>query len=425
MIDPREQSDEVRKASHGGFVPWTPQNAVTSAALQPASEKPAMGLGAMDEWTEETWNPVTGCTKVSPGCEHCYAERMSKRLAGRAGYPADEPFRVTLHPERLGQPLRWRKPRLVFVASMGDLFHEDVPNEYIAAVFGVMAAAQRCTFQVLTKRPKRMLEWFGWLDRMTWRVSDMFPDDPLWRRGHVLTAAAVRRGVQHRANAAGIPGGPERRPGVHADIPSWPLPNVWLGVTAEDQLRADERIHLLLQIPAAVHWVSVEPCLGQVYLSECEEEERQGELCFVVVGGETGPGARPMHPDWAMALRDQCQEAGVAFFFKSWGEWSPHGSVALWRNGTRDSINEGLCLMADGRAISRDRPFSEFDERQRLGYGNTMTEDIEPAQSEWRANYENDTWPYNTIRWMYRDGRASAGRKLDGREWNEMPESKR
>jgi protein gp37 len=132
-----------------------------------------------------------------------------------------------------------------------------------------------------------------------------------------------------------------------------------------------------------------------------------------------------MHPDWAMALRDQCQEAGVAFFFKSWGEWSPHGSVALWRNGTRDSINEGLCLMADGRAISRDRPFSEFDERQRLGYGNTMTEDIEPAQSEWRANYENDTWPYNTIRWMYRDGRASAGRKLDGREWNEMPESKR
>jgi len=251
------------------------------------------------EWTEATWSPVTGCSKVSPGCAHCYAERMAHRLAGRVGYDADEPFRVTLRPEKLGEPLRWKRPRRVFVCSMGDLFHEDVPDEFIAAVFGVMAEAHWHIFQVLTKRPARMAEWCE-------------------------LAAARRRTVtwSSRALLGDLSNGP------------WPLPNVWLGVTAEDQKRADERIPLLLQIPAAVRFVSLEPLLGPIdlerqfalidsngepYAPRCDPGGASS-LGWVIVGGETGPGARSIvHPGWVRDIRDQCQEAGVAFFFKNWG----------------------------------------------------------------------------------------------------------
>jgi protein gp37 len=238
------------------------------------------------EWTDQTWNPVTGCTKISEGCAHCYAERMSKRLAGRCGYPeASHNFDVTLHPDRLDEPLHWRKPRRVFVVSMGDLFHEDIPDSFILEVFRVMGRqnTRQHTFQVLTKRPGRMKEW----------ISEYIVDRD---------------------------GKPD------------PFPNIWLGVTAENQERANERIPTLLQIPAAVRFVSVEPMLGPVDLSEWinpqgatarDDPARYSLLDWVICGGESGPDARPMHPDWARSLRDQCQMAGVPFFMKQMSKKAP------------------------------------------------------------------------------------------------------
>ena len=222
------------------------------------------------EWTEKTWNPVTGCTKCSPGCANCYAERMSKRLAGRCGYPADEPFTVIQHLHKLEEPFNWRKPVMCFVCSMGDLFHDDVPFAFIKHIWKVMAANQRHTFQILTKRPRRMMEFTQWM------------------------AGADDISVAH-----------------------WPG-NVWLGVTTENQEQADKRIPLLLQTPAAVRFVSVEPMLEPLFIRRFLDR-----LDWIICGGETGPGARPMHPDWPRALRDQCQAAGVPFFFKSWGNWKP------------------------------------------------------------------------------------------------------
>jgi len=249
------------------------------------------------EWTDETWNPVTGCTKVSPGCDHCYAERMAKRLRGRCGYPADKPFRVTLHPERLRQPSHWRKPRRVFVCSMGDLFHPDVPEEFIKEILSEMRRNGRHTFLLLTKRPERAC-------------------NVLWRYNveHVFASGAKAM---------------------------WPLPNVWLGVSVEDQRTADERIPLLLGAPAARWFVSIEPLLGPVDLEELdglgmwwdalrgraaekgatgfEKEYDVPRLDWVIVGGESGPGARPMKPEWVRAIRDACVETGTPFFFKQWG----------------------------------------------------------------------------------------------------------
>jgi protein gp37 len=233
------------------------------------------------EWTEYSWNPVTGCTPASEGCQNCYAKRMATRLKGRYGYPEDEPFKVTLHPEKLKEPLKWKKPRRVFVCSMGDLFHEQVPDEYIAKVWEVMSNASQHTFLVLTKRPQRMKDF---LARLGWYIHD--------RDGYPMEAVLDEGG-------------------------KYTLKNVWLGVTAENQQRADERIPILLQIPAAVRFVSIEPMLGPVVIPEEWPD-------WVICGGETGPGARPIHPAWVRSLRDQCQAAGTPFFFKSWGEWAEH-----------------------------------------------------------------------------------------------------
>ena len=224
----------------------------------------------------ETWNPVSGCTKVSAGCKNCYAERMAKRLAGRCGYPeAPHQFDVTLHPDRLEQPLRWKKSRTVFVCSMSDLFHEDVPFDYVDEIFGIMAEAPQHSFQLLTKRPERAISY----------ISDAN-----------LSATNVETHLV------------------------WPLPNVWLGVTAENQETADARIPLLLQTLAAVRFVSCEPLLEPVEIRKSwlypYDKDHPGKIDWVIVGAETGPGARPMHPDWARDVRDQCQEAGVPFFFK-------------------------------------------------------------------------------------------------------------
>lgn len=182
------------------------------------------------EWTEYSWNPVTGCTPASEGCQNCYAKRMATRLKGRYGYPEDEPFKVTLHPEKLKEPLKWKKPRRVFVCSMGDLFHEQVPDEYIAKVWEVMSNASQHTFLVLTKRPQRMKDF---LARLGWYIHD--------RDGYPMEAVLDEGG-------------------------KYTLKNVWLGVTAENQQRADERIPILLQIPAAVRFVSIEPMLGPVVI---------------------------------------------------------------------------------------------------------------------------------------------------------------
>lgn len=263
------------------------------------------------EWADKVWNPVTGCTKVSDGCRNCYAERMSKRLAGRAGYPEDG-FKVTLHPDKLDEPLRWKKPARVFVCSMGDLFHEDVPDEFVAKVFGVMRN-KKYTFMILTKRPERMLKflkrakkWEGWV------THDGTP-------------------VAKAYDGTGI---------IVGDAGNWPPSNLWLGVSVEDQKTADERIPLLLQTPAAKRFVSYEPALGPVDFEKwlvnltCEACGRwtcigslphrivnAPRLDWVIMGGESGPGARPLHPDWARSVRDQCQTAGVPFFFKQNGEW--------------------------------------------------------------------------------------------------------
>ena len=297
------------------------------------------------EWADSSWNPVTGCSKVSAGCAHCYAERMAKRLAGRGGYPKENPFAVTLHPERLDEPLRWRKPRRIFVCSMSDLFHPGVPVGFIDNVFAVMRIARQHCFQVLTKRPDRMAAYLS-------SGSGVFADDPKpERRDDIgVTAFAMTECDNDLVQ-------PE----------DWPLPNIWLGSSIEDQATADERIPHLLRCPAAMRFVSYEPALGPVNFTridytkrlveeltafvrgrgrdpdkeivgygpgtawinalsgECSDGEDYGKekarLDWLIAGGESCPGARPAHPDWFRSVRDQCQAAGVPFFFKGWGEW--------------------------------------------------------------------------------------------------------
>lgn len=355
------------------------------------------------EWTDATWNPIVGCTPISAGCDHCYAARMAKRLAGRCGYPKDW-SKPTLRDHALGEPFRWRKPRRIFVCSMGDLFHPGVQPEHRMSVFNVMRHVPRHTFMVLTKRPEN----------------------------------------------------------ITPDLIDFP-PNVWLGVTAENQEMADERIPELLRVNAPVRFVSAEPLLGPLDLSEwlretttihisadvegmirnrhfagltgedgreLTESEAQDELfalhargvkyisaggcdsfdpqtgCpghknppklgWVIVGGETGPGARPMHPDWVRSIRDQCQTAGVPFFLKGWGEWyeaPPRGQ------------REGFPWFdtAKGEAGKPKAFFVHLDGTMHCFTDAARDEPGKPAV-------------------MVRVGKRRAGRLLDGREWNEIPE---
>ena len=244
------------------------------------------------EWVGRSWNPVTGCTPVSEGCKNCYAERMAKRMAGRFGYPKKKPFQVTTHTDRLDQPQNWRKPSSIFVCSMGDLFHESLPFWAIDAVIGSCMAANWHTYIFLTKRPVIAYNYFD-------STSDR---------------------MENFQKLKGI-----------------------LGVTAENQAWADKRIPILLQIPAAKRFVSCEPLLSPVDLNfniktgygSFKESYLNIGLDWVICGGETGPGARPMHPDWAKSLRDQCQEASVPFFFKSWGEWKGNYPGDSWEPSGR------------------------------------------------------------------------------------------
>lgn len=267
------------------------------------------------EWTDATWNPTTGCDKVSPGCDHCYAMTLAPRLKamGSAHYQRDgDPrtsgpgFGVSVHPDSLSKPLQWTRPRRIFVNSMSDLFHDQVPDEFIARVFAVMAAAPQHTFQVLTKRHGRMRSLLS---------------SPRWSE---LLAAGMWP--------------------IDQD-PELPLPNVWLGVSVENQQWADIRIPALVKTPAAVRFLSCEPLLGPVDLMrwtcrhtpDCLNEmksppwcvcgrDADGYLDWVIVGGESGPGARPMDTAWARTIRDQCTAAGVAFHFKQWGSHDERGT---------------------------------------------------------------------------------------------------
>ena len=209
------------------------------------------------EWTDATWNPVTGCTKVSPGCAHCYAEAVTLRFK-RGGPFLPGKTTIRLHPDRLADPGRWRRPRRVFVNSMSDLFHEQVPFDFVDEVFDRMVQHDRHVYQVLTKRPERMAEYSARMD-------------------------------------------------------TWPA-NVWAGVSVENQIWADWRIPLLTAVPASVRFLSVEPLLKAVDLSRYLDGVQ-----WVIVGGESGPRARPMAAEWARSVRDDCLAAGVPFFFKQWG----------------------------------------------------------------------------------------------------------
>lgn len=376
------------------------------------------------EWTDATWNPVTGCSVVSPGCTNCYA----MKLAGT---------RLRLHPSRAGltamgkagpvwtgetrfneawldQPLRWRRPRRIFVCAHGDLFHESVPDAWIDKVFAVMALAPWHTFQVLTKRAGRMR---AYLDA----VGADYDEFALfrWADAGGRLCEDGDRGFVSIMNAG------------------WPLPNVWLGVSAEDQTRADERIPDLLATPAAIHFLSCEPLLGPLIVPryirlhrdlrgdfpvghhtfakaglhrvernchgarsivaengrklgvkphECEDVD----IGWAIAGGESGPGARPMHPDWPRALRDQCQAANVPFFFKQWGEWGPDDGPP----------GDGRDAIMDGRA------------RCAVWHGNRWSHHVDGY-----APGPND----GIGEWVYRVGKKAAGRLLDGREWNDLP----
>lgn len=263
------------------------------------------------QWTDAIWNPVTGCSRVSEGCRHCYAATIAHRFWG------ERPFEeVRCHPERLDVPLRWKKSRRVFVNSMSDLFHEDVPDEFIDRIFAVIAIAKNHTFQVLTKRPSRMRQYFAGLSER--------PSRRLYE--------SIRGMFKFNGSTGQI--GPEDEIPTRLQLP---FPNVWLGVSIEDQQTADERIPILLRTPGAVRWVSAEPLLGPVDLTDLtvgheqwnaldRREAHDAEpgspstvLDWVVVGGESGPKARPCEVAWIRSIVRQCQAATRPIFVKQLG----------------------------------------------------------------------------------------------------------
>lgn len=342
-----------------------------------------MGDNSGIEWTHirrrdgtllrgATWNVVTGCTKVSAGCKYCYAERewgrFSKAEATRFfGRPFTD---VQCHEDLLTLPLRWRAPRGIFVNPRGDLFHELVPFDFIDRIFTVMAMSTRHVFQVLTKRPERMLEYF---------------------RTHAVDG-------RHIGSIAASLSRP--RDAVMA-VPAWPLPNVWLGVSIENQDTADARIPVLLKVPTAIRWVSAEPLLGAVSLEAWLPRRLRRDrartvpsvghddslIQWLVVGGESGPSARPMNPQWVRQLRDQCQTANVAFHFKQWGEWSPTKPRSYAQLTHRKWSHESFAWDSFGRVYNP----------------------VNPPEGHFPSVM------------VYRVGKRSAGRLLDGVSWDSYP----
>ena len=336
------------------------------------------------EWTDRTWNPTTGCNKISPGCKNCYALTMHKRLKGmgQRKYQRDFSAGVQSWEDELLKPLSWKNPAMVFVNSMSDLFHEDVPFEFIDAVFSVMRDVNRHTYQVLTKRAQRMYEFFQW-------KKEQF-------------------GVEWR-----------------------PSSNVWLGVSVENQKYADERIPFLLKCPAEVRFLSCEPLLGELILWKIKEAEDTYYNCldgtrtiglpvheqkttglakidWVIAGGESGKGARPMHPEWIKSLQGQCTAFGVSFFFKQWGEY--HTAFALMGNGAPvfrqfDSfeqwVNKASTWVSGGVVLDRN--------------GKQLT-----CGKDFMECRDNGNFPAVI---MHKVGKKKAGRELDGRTWDEVPKN--
>jgi protein gp37 len=361
------------------------------------------------EWTEKSWNPLRGCSILSKGCTNCFAMKIAHRFS-KPGLPfhglttmtkggAVWTGKIALAPDKLEEPLNWRKPRRIFVNSMSDLFHESVDDEYIAAVFCIMAIAHRHTFQVLTKRASRMRQWF--------------------ETAHKKGVAQFLRHSLVRVSGTDLSHRAEISQGF------WPLRNVHLGVSAEDQAAADERIPHLQKTPAAVRWVSAEPLLGPIDLTKIpfldgDKRHRQNVLTgealmygsgvnghpdiivrtgsilsrvnWVVSGGESGHGARPMHPIWLRSLRDQCVNSGTPFFFKQWGDWIPGHHYTEELRGIDGALGESRYESAD---------LFEFN-----------------GKPQWIFNQHYLDWGDHT---MFRCGKQLAGRLLDGREWNEYP----
>jgi protein gp37 len=241
-----------------------------------------MSSSSTIEWTDATWNPVRGCTKISPGCKFCYAERFAERFRGVKGHPFEQGFDLRLIPEKLAEPLRWKTPKRIFVNSMSDLFHEDVPDAYIESICRVMVAANWHTYQVLTKRSKRM-------------------------RDLLKTKLRFATSCRH----------------------------IWWGVSVEDRKYGLPRIEHLRQAPAAVRFLSIEPLLEDL------KKINLVKMDWVIVGGESGPGARPMDKEWVVSIRNQCRVAKVKFFFKQWGGVRKHLNGRLLDGRTYDDAPRG------------------------------------------------------------------------------------
>jgi protein gp37 len=276
----------------------------------------------------ETWSPITGCTKISEGCRHCFAESMAKR------FWKDRKFSdIRFHPERLDQPLKWKKPRTIFVCSMSDLFHSSIKTTELNLIFNIISRSLELAlghkFLILTKRPKRMKKYIE-------------------EHRHYETLVCYQE-----------------------------TSNVWLGTTVENDKHYD-RIETLLQIPAAVHFVSIEPMLSEINISK---HLGRSQISWVICGGESGPKARPMHPDWVRSVRDQCVNAGVPFFFKQWGEWCP----------------------------------DDFD---------TVGVDGKVPRRCWVHSVTGETFDYaypNNACGMMKVGKKAAGGSLDGKTWGQYP----
>lgn len=318
------------------------------------------------EWSEATWNPITGCSLASPGCTNCYAMRLAgtrmKNHHSRAGLTEKVngnhvwTGEVRLNEQWVEQPLRWTKPRMIFVCAHGDLFHESVPVEWIDRVFAIMALCPQHTFQLLTKRSARMRDY----------VNRLVCESERWER---LGDAAAR----HIGNA-----GYEL-----AGECAWPLPNVWVGVSAEDQVRADQRLPQLEATPAAVRWISFEPLLSEI-------DYDLSPFDWAVVGGESGSKARPMHPDAARIIRELCREAEIPFFFKQWGEWLP------WEFADEPFLRSQAGHYEDAHRL----PDAEEDPK-------------------WGQDWLNDEFEGHCL--FEKVGKKQSGRLLDGVEHNEMP----
>ena len=375
-----------------------------------------MGAKTGIEWTDSTWNPFIGCSRVSEGCRHCYAERLAGRFSAKTeGVYAGTTKTVNglqvwtgkinrAPAETLLKPLHWRAPRRIFVNSMSDLFHENVPDGWIDQVFAVMALCPQHVFQVLTKRPERMLAYLDGVRVIPRTGADVSPYSRtaigLMMCGMIIEEQRVAVLVERSQYSHQI--SVRCEPGHEGEIVQWPLPNVWLGVSVENQAAADERIPLLLRTPAAVRFISAEPLLGPVTLPGCNgradcklsgvdghSDKPLGGIDWVICGGESGPGARPMHPDWARSLRDQCIAAGVPFFFKQWGEYSPKN-----RHEDLPAHPTMVCEAKGDVLLTIEGKIETFDSCGGVGDHAVME----------------------------RIGKKAAGALLDGREWKQFPD---